>query len=80
MGVADGVYMWKELGIDSGYLSRTIMETAMHIVQAGYEDVLKGRQHAVTALHSPVCIPGRLDQHTAPYSCLTCCPDAIDVA
>eukprot|EP00877_Chromochloris_zofingiensis_P001395 jgi/Chrzof1/11256/Cz05g29190.t1 len=49
MGVADGVYMWKELGIDSGYLSRTIMETAMHIVQAGYEDVLKVLQ--VSARH-----------------------------
>jgi protein phosphatase PTC7 len=43
MGVADGVYMWKELGIDSGTMSRTLMETAMHLVQAGVEDVVQGR-------------------------------------
>ena len=43
MGVADGVYMWKELGIDSGTMSRTLMETAMHLVQAGVEDVVQGK-------------------------------------
>jgi hypothetical protein len=42
MGVADGVYMWKEQGIDSGAMSRELMETAQHMVQAGCEDVLKG--------------------------------------
>jgi len=42
MGVADGVYMWKEQGIDSGQMSRSLMETAQHMVQAGCEDVLKG--------------------------------------
>eukprot|EP00882_Tetradesmus_deserticola_P021596 GHRQ01023378.1.p1 GENE.GHRQ01023378.1~~GHRQ01023378.1.p1 ORF type:complete len:312 (+),score=125.34 GHRQ01023378.1:366-1301(+) len=34
MGVADGVYMWKEQGIDSGSLARTLMETCQHMVAA----------------------------------------------
>jgi protein phosphatase PTC7 len=42
MGVADGVYAWKEQGIDSGAMSRSLMETAQHMVQAGCQDVLKG--------------------------------------
>jgi protein phosphatase PTC7 len=42
MGVADGVYMWKELGIDSGTMARTLMETSLHMVAAGCEDVFKG--------------------------------------
>jgi hypothetical protein len=46
MGVADGVYMWKEMGIDSGTMSRTLMETAMHMVQAGCEDVVQSEQPA----------------------------------
>lgn len=41
MGVADGVYMWKELGIDSGTMARTLMETCQHMVAAGCEDVYK---------------------------------------
>lgn len=43
MGVADGVYMWKELGIDSGTMARTLMETCQHMVAAGCEDVYKSR-------------------------------------
>lgn len=46
MGVADGVYMWKEMGIDSGTMSRTLMETAMHMVQAGCEDVVQSEEPA----------------------------------
>jgi hypothetical protein len=45
MGVADGVYMWKELGIDSGTMARTLMETCQHMVAAGCEDVYKSRYH-----------------------------------
>jgi hypothetical protein len=41
LGVADGIYMWKEIGIDSGVFSRTLMETAQHMVEAGYSDVLR---------------------------------------
>lgn len=41
MGVADGVYMWKEQGIDSGTMARTLMETCQHMVAAGCEDVFK---------------------------------------
>jgi hypothetical protein len=41
MGVADGVYMWKKHGVDSGVFSRTLMDTAHHLVEAGYSDVLR---------------------------------------
>jgi protein phosphatase PTC7 len=51
MGVADGVYAWKEQGIDSGAMSRTLMETARHMVQAGCEDVLKGGRPGGCAAH-----------------------------
>ncbi|KAI8470187.1 MAG: Serine/threonine protein phosphatase [Monoraphidium minutum] len=52
MGVADGVYMWKEQGIDSGAMSRALMETSMHMVQAGCEDVLKVLQVAARHVQS----------------------------
>jgi hypothetical protein len=42
LGVADGVYSWKDSGIDSGAMSRTLLEVAEHMVAAGYEDVVKG--------------------------------------
>jgi protein phosphatase PTC7 len=41
MGVADGVYQWKDSGIDSGAMSRALLEVAEHMVAAGYEDVVK---------------------------------------
>lgn len=50
MGVADGVYMWKELGIDSGTMARTLMETCQHMVAAGCEDVYKGGSSLSSAL------------------------------
>lgn len=57
MGVADGVYMWKELGIDSGTMSRTLMETSMHMVQAGHADVFKGGYLARTMVRLPAALP-----------------------
>jgi hypothetical protein len=41
MGVADGVYMWREQGIDSGVMSRAIMDSCRLQVQAGEPDVFK---------------------------------------
>lgn len=52
MGVADGVYAWKEQGIDSGAMSRSLMETAQHMVQAGCQDVLKVLQVAARYVQS----------------------------
>lgn len=46
MGVADGVYMWKELGIDSGAMSRDLMLTSQQMVAGGHEDVFKIMQQA----------------------------------
>ncbi len=42
MGVADGVYSWRNVGIDSGHMAQAVMRTAMHMAQAGVEDVFKG--------------------------------------
>jgi hypothetical protein len=42
MGVADGVYSWREQGIDSGHLAQALMSTARNMVRAGIEDVFKG--------------------------------------
>mmetsp|Transcript_10331 Transcript_10331/g.17962 ORF Transcript_10331/g.17962 Transcript_10331/m.17962 type:complete len:487 (+) Transcript_10331:106-1566(+) len=41
MGVADGVYMWREQGIDSGLMSRMLMNVCRQQVEAGSEDVFK---------------------------------------
>lgn len=41
LGVADGVYMWRESGIDAGVFARTLMDTAQHMTEAGYSDVLR---------------------------------------
>lgn len=42
MGVADGVYQWREQGIDAGEFSRLLMHTALQAVEDGQPDVLKG--------------------------------------
>ena len=41
LGVADGVYMWKTKGIDSGLFSRTLMSSARENVKTGMNDVVK---------------------------------------
>ena len=41
LGVADGVYMWKTKGIDSGLFSRTLMATAREGVASGTDDVVR---------------------------------------
>ena len=42
MGIADGVYQWREKGIDAGEFSRLLMQTALENVEQGQPDVLKG--------------------------------------
>lgn len=44
MGVADGIYMWRKLGIDSGEMSRTLMKKCREKIASGTEDVFKGGQ------------------------------------
>lgn len=56
MGVADGVYSWKEVGIDSGAMSRALVETAEHMVQAGYEDVVKSGWRRQTQRLCAACV------------------------
>jgi hypothetical protein len=41
LGVSDGVYMWREHGIDSGVLSRALMDTARSMVEGGCSDVMR---------------------------------------
>ena len=41
LGVADGVYMWKTKGIDSGVFSRTLMGSALKGLADGMDDVVK---------------------------------------
>lgn len=42
MGVADGVYQWREKGIDAGDFSRLLMHTSLQAVEEGQSDVFKG--------------------------------------
>jgi len=44
MGIADGVYQWREQGIDAGEFSRLLMHTALEAVEEGQPDVLKGQK------------------------------------
>lgn len=39
MGVADGVFMWREAGIDSGLMSQALMRKSQAMIQSGIEDV-----------------------------------------
>ena len=47
MGVADGVYMWKMSGVDSGPFSRELMTSARAAVQTGVNDVRAGAVHTL---------------------------------
>uniref|UniRef100_A0A7S3VT51 Protein phosphatase n=1 Tax=Dunaliella tertiolecta TaxID=3047 RepID=A0A7S3VT51_DUNTE len=47
MGVADGIYMWRKLGIDSGAMSRTLMQKCREKIASGTEDVFKVMQQSV---------------------------------
>lgn len=42
LGVADGVYEWREKGVDAGEFSRLLMHTALDTIEGGQPDVLKG--------------------------------------
>ncbi|KAL4854234.1 putative protein phosphatase 2C 55 [Chlorella vulgaris] len=50
LGVADGVYMWRDKGIDAGMYSRRLMEFARHAVDLGTTDVLRVLQFAAKRL------------------------------
>lgn len=52
IGVADGVYEWRNMGIDPGNWSRKLMQSARFSVEAGTTDVLRVMQAAVRSLHS----------------------------
>lgn len=49
MGVADGVYGWRDVGIDSGVMSQTLMQRCMAMIQSGVEDVYKS-EHTHTGV------------------------------
>ena len=42
MGVADGVYMWKQQGIDAGEFSRSLMRYAKQAIKDGETNPVKG--------------------------------------
>ena len=70
MGVADGVYSWREIGIDSGHLAQALMRTASHMAKAGVEDVFKGEGQAwglIFPLISPVPVFHYLISESANY-------------
>eukprot|EP00198_Chlamydomonas_reinhardtii_P000304 XP_001689639.1 predicted protein [Chlamydomonas reinhardtii] len=50
MGVADGVFMWREQGIDSGDFSRALMRLSEASVLSGSADVVKGSSTACVVL------------------------------
>lgn len=51
MGVADGIYSWRESGIDSGILSQALMKRSRSLIEAGAEDVFKGEEAEVGEWH-----------------------------
>lgn len=44
MGVADGIYMWREMGIDAGRMSRELMSQCKSMIEADNVDVFKGTE------------------------------------
>ena len=71
MGVADGVYQWREQGIDAGEYSRLLMHTALEAVEEGQPDVLKG-QNLASVLGSSLRL--LLLTHSAGGQCCACLP------
>ena len=49
--MADGVYMWKQQGIDSGEFSRSLLRYAKKAIEDGETDPVKGE--------SPLPVRGR---------------------
>ena len=53
LGVADGVYGWKEQGIDSGVFSRQLMRHARDAIATGQSDPLKGERQRCPHVGEP---------------------------
>ena len=51
MGVADGVYAWREVGIDPGRFAYYLMDQAYINIRMGYDDVFRG----IACLKNLVC-------------------------
>ena len=51
MGVADGVYMWKQQGIDSGLFSRSLMRYAKQALKDGVTNPVKGARPSLRNVH-----------------------------
>eukprot|EP00798_Chlamydomonas_sp_ICE-L_P007420 gene7420-553_t len=63
MGVADGVFSWREHGVDPGQFSKALMDMCRKMVEAGMDDafrVLQGATHHVVDEgymgSAPVCL------------------------
>ena len=68
MGVADGVYAWKERGIDAGLFSRTLMSTARQEVDSGTDDVVKCKALFVLQQLFSLLQPAELPSMLTPIS------------
>ena len=62
VGVADGVYMWKQQGIDSGLFSRSLMRYAKQALKDGVSNPVKGAGPLSGSSHGyqNTCIQPRL--------------------
>jgi hypothetical protein len=49
MGVADGIYMWREMGIDAGRMSRELMAQCKAMIEADDVDIFKGTGYGQAA-------------------------------
>ena len=72
MGVADGVYQWREQGIDAGEFSRLLMQTSLQAVEEGQPDVLKGVLHLQPPASSPSS-PSPFPLPPSPSHAQPCC-------
>ena len=61
LGVADGVYMWRDQGIDAGALARKLMTTSKDTIDSGVVDVLAGAPAGLLPVH--VTVAGTVQLH-----------------
>jgi hypothetical protein len=54
VGVADGVYMWKQQGIDSGMFSRSLMRYAKQAIKDGEANPVKGGDQTYAHMLCPI--------------------------
>lgn len=82
MGVADGVYAWRERGIDPGRFAYYLMEQAYLNIKMGYDDIFRGQtafDESYSNLDLVLKTASRKMEAEGVYGSSTCCMLSINM-